>query len=186
MTQEDLQAPPAMLMRLRNKSRRRPPPPQNTGSPQDQTAQPSQKGPQPAPTNPDGTRKPPPVPVPGAPDLGWKWNPDLQNPRGGTWGPDGWKGPNPPNGGWDPNGHWDINDGKGNPVEHYDPKGKPLTPDQAHPGPASTQQRNSIWDKMKSIPPRPVAAAGTAAIIIYIIVSEGSRVYLPRNAVPIP
>jgi len=148
---------------------------------------PQNQTPQPAPTNPDGTKKPPPVPVPGAPEgTGWKWNRDLQNPRGGTWGPDKWKGPNPPNGSWDPNGHWDINDGKGSPVDHYDDNGKRLTPDQAHPGPASIQKSSSMWDKLKSIPPRPVVAAGTTAIIIYLIVSEGSRVYLPRNAVPIP
>lgn len=72
--------------------------------------------------------------VPGAPDLPWKWNPNPQNPRGGTWGPDGWKGPNPPNGVWDPSGHWDINGGKGEPVDHYDPKGNPITPGEAHPG----------------------------------------------------
>lgn len=145
---------------------------------------PAQPDPQPAPTNPDGTPKPPPVPVPGNPDLPWKWNPDPGNPRGGTWGPDGWKGPNPPNGSWDPNGHWDINDGHGSPVQHYDPKGKPLTPDQAHPGPI--QQSSSMWDRVKSIAPAPVARAGTAAIILYLIVSEGSRLYPPRNAIPVP
>lgn len=95
--------------------------------------------PQPAPTDPNGNPTPPPVPVPGAPDLPWKWNPNRQNPRGGTWGPDGWKGPNPPNGSWDPAGHWDINGGKGEPVDHYDPKGNPITPGQAHPGNAPSQ-----------------------------------------------
>jgi RHS repeat-associated protein len=89
---------------------------------------------QPPPTGPDGKPTPPPVLVPGAPDLEWKWNPDPQNPRGGTWGPKGWNGPNPPNGSWDPNGHWDINPGKGEPVDHYDPQGNPLTPGQVHPG----------------------------------------------------
>lgn len=78
--------------------------------------------------------QPPPVRVPGAPDLDWKWNPNPQNPRGGTWGAKGWKGPNPPNASWDPRGHWDVNDGKGNPVDHYDPLGNPITPGQAHPG----------------------------------------------------
>jgi RHS repeat-associated protein len=50
-----------------------------------------------APTDPQtGKATPPPVPVPGAPEgTGWKWNPNSQNPRGGTWGPTGWKGPNP-------------------------------------------------------------------------------------------
>ena len=101
---------------------------------------PAGKPPQPPPTGPDGKPTPPPVPVPGAPDLSWKWNPNSQNPRGGTWGPDGWKGPNPPSGSWDPAGHWDINGGKGEPVDHYDPQGNPITPDQAHPGNAPTTQ----------------------------------------------
>jgi RHS repeat-associated core domain len=92
--------------------------------------------PKPAPTDPQtGKPTPPPVPVPGAPEgTGWVWNPNEQNPRGGTWGPDKWKGPNPPNGSWDPDGHWDVNRGKGQPVDHYDPKGNPITPGEAHPG----------------------------------------------------
>jgi hypothetical protein len=66
---------------------------------------------------------------------GWVWHDDKKNPRGGRWDPTGWKGPNPPNGSWDPEfGHWDINGGKGEPVDHYDPKGNPITPGQAHPG----------------------------------------------------
>jgi len=97
----------------------------------------------PAPTGPDGQPTPPPVRVPRAPDLTWKWNPNSQNPRGGTWGPKGWKGPNPPNGSWDDeDGHWDINDGEGGNVDHYDPKGKPLTPGQAHPG--NRQQMDTV------------------------------------------
>ncbi len=140
----------------------------------------------PAPTGPDGKPTPPPVPVPGAPDLGWKWNRDDGNPRGGNWGPDGWKGPNPPNGSWDPNGHWDINDGHGSPVQHYDPNGKPLTPDQAHPGPGAAQERRSTWDTARSITPGPIVRAGTTAIILYLIVSEGTRLYPPRNLIPIP
>jgi len=76
----------------------------------------------------------PPIPVPGAPDLPWGWNPNPQNPRGGTWGPRGWKGPNPPSGSWDPDGHWDIDPGRGEPRGHVDPFGNPLTPEEAHPG----------------------------------------------------
>ena len=44
----------------------------------------------------------------------------------------------------------------------------------------------ALWEKLKRIPPAPIARAGTAAIIIYIIVSEGSRLYPPRNLVPAP
>ena len=142
------------------------------------------KNPQPPPKNPDGTLKPPPVPVPGAPDLEWQWNPDSGNPRGGTWGPKGWKGPNPPNGSWDPNGHWDVNDGKGSPVDHYDPGGRYLTPDEAHPG--TPIRQTSLWDRVKLIPPAPVVKLGTAAIIGYLVISEGTRLYPPRNLVPVP
>jgi RHS repeat-associated protein len=77
---------------------------------------------------PDG---PPPVPVPGCPTCGWKWNANPKNPRGGTWGPEGWKGPHPPSGSWDPSGHWDIDNGRGK-RQRYDPNGDPITPDQAH------------------------------------------------------
>jgi RHS repeat-associated protein len=140
--------------------------------------------PQPAPTDPQtGKPTPPPVPVPGAPEgTGWKWNPNDQNPRGGTWGPDKWKGPNPPNGSWDPAGHWDINRGKGEPVDHYDPKGNPITPGTAHPGNAPT----TMMDRMRAITPGPVLKWGTTGVVIYILIDEGSRLYLPRNLVPVP
>jgi len=141
--------------------------------------------PVPPPTGPDGKPTPPPMPVPGCPTCGWQWNPDSQNPRGGTWGPKGWKGPNPPSGSWDPNGgHWDINDGKGSPVDHYDPDGNPITPDQAHPG--NLPRTHTMWDRIIRITPGPIVKWGTAAIVIYIIVDEGSRVYPPRNFVPVP
>jgi RHS repeat-associated protein len=139
--------------------------------------------PQPAPTDPKGNPTPPPVPVPGAPEgTGWKWNPDPQNPRGGTWGPDGWKGPNPPRGSWDPDGHWDIDKGDKSPRGHYDPKGNPITPGTAHPGNAPT----TMMDRMKSITPGPILKWGTAGVVIYIIIDEGSRLYPPRNLVPVP
>lgn len=64
------------------------------------TCEAQQQGSQPAPTDSGGKPTPPPVSVPGAPDLRWKWNPDKRNPRGGTWGPAGWKGANPPNASW--------------------------------------------------------------------------------------
>jgi RHS repeat-associated protein len=44
----------------------------------------------------------------------------------------------------------------------------------------------SLWDKIKAIPPAPIAQAGTAAIIIYFVVSEGSRLFPPRNLIPLP
>jgi RHS repeat-associated protein len=86
------------------------------------------------PDNPSKTtkKKCPPVPVPRCPECGWKWNEDSQNPRGGTWGPKGWKGPNPPSASWDPARHWDVDDGFSN-RSRYDPNGNPITPEQAHP-----------------------------------------------------
>jgi RHS repeat-associated protein len=139
--------------------------------------------PQPAPTDPNGKPTAPPVPVPGAPEgTGWKWNPDPQNPRGGTWGPDNWKGPNPPRGSWDPDGHWDVDKGDKSPRDHYDPKGNPITPGTAHPGNAPT----TMMDRMKSITPGPILKWGTAGVVIYIIIDEGSRLYPPRNLVPVP
>ncbi len=86
------------------------------------------------PTGLPGPFGPPPVEVPGSPGNGWKWNPDPGNPRGGTWGP---KTPVPgrgqPTGSWDPKGgHWDVDDGLGNPRDHYDKDGKRLTPEEAH------------------------------------------------------
>jgi RHS repeat-associated protein len=78
----------------------------------------------------------PPVPVPGHPDRGWRWNPDPRNNRGGSWGPKPPIRGNPgghPTASWDPegDGHWDVDDGKGS-RQRYDKDGNPLTPDQAH------------------------------------------------------
>jgi RHS repeat-associated protein len=80
----------------------------------------SQNAGTPAPTNPDGTPKPPPTPPP--PGADGKPNEWVRTP--GTNGkPDSWDPKNPvpsPKGGqprarWDEkNGHWDIDDGRGN------------------------------------------------------------------------
>ena len=131
------------------------------------------KAPQPPQRTPDGKLKPPPVRVPGAPDLEWKWNPDPQNPRGGTWGPKGWKGPNPPSGSWDPAGHWDINRGKGEPVDHYDPDGNWIPPELAHPRNFS----NDVWDAAKKYGPVAVGAGVAAGVIRTII--ETAPLWLP-------
>jgi RHS repeat-associated protein len=136
---------------------------------------------------------PPPVPVPGAgPGNGWKWNPNPQNPRGGTWGPqEPIPGQGQPSGSWDPEGHWDIDNGLGD-RQRYDPDGKPITPDEAHrkcdnkpqqqPQPESpTVPDPGFIDKMSQI----TGLTGTA-LLIYIIVSEGTRLFPPRNLVPVP
>ncbi len=139
----------------------------------------------PAPTNPDGTPKPPPnPPPPGASGKPNEWvrvpgtegRPDKWVPRDPVPSPQGGQ----PQGSWDEKGgHWDMDDGRGS-RNRYLPDGTKV--DHINrPIPAV-----GLWDRIKSIPPQPVVAAGTAAVIIYIIVSEGSRLYLPRNVVPIP
>jgi RHS repeat-associated protein len=79
------------------------------------------------------TSGPPPIPVPGGgADNGWKWNPNPQNSRGGSWGPnDRIPNQSQPSGSWDPEGHWDVDNGLGQ-RQRYDKDGNPITPDQAH------------------------------------------------------
>lgn len=74
----------------------------------------------------------PPIDVPGDPTNEWKWNPDHNNKRGGSWGP---KRPIPgqsqPGASWDPEGHWDVDNGQGE-RQRYDEDGNPISPDEAH------------------------------------------------------
>jgi hypothetical protein len=42
-----------------------------------------------------------------------------------------------------------------------------------------------MMDKMKSITPGPILKWGTTGVVIYIIIDEGSRLYPPRNLVPV-
>jgi RHS repeat-associated protein len=44
----------------------------------------------------------------------------------------------------------------------------------------------TVMDRMTSITPRPILKMGTAGVIVYIIIDEGSRLYPPRNLVPVP
>jgi RHS repeat-associated protein len=75
---------------------------------------------------------PPPVPVPGDPNNGWRWNPNPQNSRGGSWGPQNpIQGQSQPSGSWDPGGHWDIDNGKGS-RQRYNQNGAPISADEAH------------------------------------------------------
>ena len=103
------------------------------------------------PTDSNGKPLPPPNPVPGgAPGTNWKWNPNPQNSRGGTWGPDKWDGKtqgSPPSASWDDQSgkggvdHWDVDIGTRT-RERWDVNGNSLTPGQAHgtqPIPFSTQ-----------------------------------------------
>jgi RHS repeat-associated protein len=122
----------------------------------------------------------PPMPVPGQPNLGWRWNPNPGNDRGGTYRPEGWQGPNRPEVNWDPNdgGHWDLKPGDGSPTERYDRWGNPITPEQAHrrPGPkcpANTEpapQQTQI-SLPKGPSPTTVGEVGTFALGVAIIIS---------------
>ena len=90
---------------------------------------------------------PPPVKVPGGGDYnGWRWNPDGQNTREGTWGlrvrvrrPIGENQGGQPSASWEPgtgglDGHWDVHDGLGN-RQRYDRNGRPISSEDAHDGP---------------------------------------------------
>ena len=87
----------------------------------------------------------PPVPVPDNPGSDWKFNPDPQNPRGGSYGPtkpQKGRGGGQPSASWEGGAavpHWDVDDGKGN-RRRYDQKGNFVTPEKAHglPTPRST------------------------------------------------
>jgi len=93
--------------------------------------------------------------------------------------------PDKPPSTWAGTDHWhEIGpDGKrvGGPDGHLEP-GSPI------PGPdgAPPVQERGLLDQLKSIPPEPIVKLGTAAIITYIIVSEGTRLIPARNLIPIP
>jgi len=132
----------------------------------------------------------PPVPVPGAePGVGWKWNPDPNNSRGGTWGPDQpIPGQSQPSATKDPGSrggapHWDVDDGRGN-RQRYDESGRPITPEEAHgagPSGAENPDGKGFIQKMSQL-----TGLTGAALAVYLIISEGSRLFPPRNLVPVP
>lgn len=133
---------------------------------------------------------PPPVPVPnGGPDNGWKWNPNPQNSRGGTWGPQQpIGGQSQPSASWeDANdrggiGHWDVDDGTGE-RQRYDEYGRPITEEQAHGRPSATGDEGE--DGLVNRLSRATGLTG-GALWLYILVSEGSRVFPLRDLVPAP
>jgi RHS repeat-associated protein len=144
--------------------------------------------PQPAPTNPDGSpQAPPTVDNKGNPIVpgvdGWKPVPgSAGGDRDTRWAPlspvpaDKSKNQGQPNVSWDPSGHWDYKTGNKGETVRATPDGQRVDHNN---NPIS---KSSAWDTLKSIPPGPVARAGTAAIIIYLIVSEGSRLYPPEES----
>jgi len=127
----------------------------------------------------------PPVPVPGAPDSGWKWSPDAQNPRGGTWKPTNWPGPgSPPSASLEPGKggkprHWDVDDGTGK-RRRYNDGGKLITPGEAHAS-------SSIASRAKNfVHAHPVATGIVAGVVITgavaVILFTGGSAALPLAA----
>lgn len=124
-------------------------------------------------TQGQGEPMPPGGPHPDIPGGPWRWSPDPQNPRGGTWRPvNPPPGQSPPIGSWDPGppGHWDVDDGKGN-RQHYDENGRPITPGQAHPG--------------GDLCPEVVVEVTSCGIIIYVIYRVCRTIAFPITA-PLP
>ena len=82
----------------------------------------------------------------------------------------------PGEGGWKGKDHWKYTPAGGKRDErHYKP-GQTLKMDGSP----------TMWDRLKSIPPQRIVEAGTTAIIIYLILSEGSRFIPWRNLIPVP
>lgn len=77
---------------------------------------------------------------------------------------------------------------KGKDHWHYTPPGSKKKGKKHYlPGESmKVKDSPSLWDRVKSIPPKPIAKWGTAAIIGYILISEGSRAFPLRNLVPVP
>jgi len=120
--------------------------------------------PEPAPTNPDGSPKPPAIPCPptkdgrpnewvpvkGTDERSIKWKPrdPVCSDKGGQ-----------PSVSWDEEGHWDKKPGDGGPTERFDENGNPISPAEAHerrvpnappgaapnPAPASPETEPSGW-----------------------------------------
>jgi RHS repeat-associated protein len=119
----------------------------------------------PEPTNPDGSLKPPPMPVPGPP--GNEWVPLGPDPKTGRrpWKP---KEPCPTTTGsqprpqWDPDGnHWDYDDGSGGVRKHFLPDGTPV------------DHWNNPIVPMWTVPPPPtpqqIMQVGTVGTILLVL-----------------
>jgi RHS repeat-associated protein len=119
---------------------------------------------------------PPPVPVPNGEERSWKWNPDQNNRRGGSWGP---STPIPnqgqPSASWDPEGHWDVDDGKGN-RQRYDPDGNPITPEEAHKKPCD--------DNLPETPEEDGLSVGETAMVAVAAAGVGYVVYRAIRIIP--
>jgi len=139
------------------------------------------------------------------------WKPVSDNPGGSRqkWVPNeavpGGKNGAQPSASWNPKGDWwSVNDGKGGPIQHVDGdgnlldgNGKPIPdgnggfekPTIGSPAPAPTPPAPGPQSSPMSITPQQAgnAAKGVAwGVIIYWTISEGSRLFPPRNLIPVP
>jgi RHS repeat-associated protein len=87
-------------------------------------------------------------PPPGIPGGDWKWYPDPNNSRGGTW-----RDPSGRSASWDRSGHWDVDDGKGGPRQRYDRWGN-RTNRHKPPNPRAPRQTTPIlkWPRSVVLP----------------------------------
>jgi hypothetical protein len=84
--------------------------------------------------------------------------------------------------GWGGKDHWHEIGPDGKREDGHLAPGAPIPGPDGAPEPA----QRSIMDRMRSITLGPILKLGTAGVIIYIIIDEGSRLYPPRNLVPVP
>jgi RHS repeat-associated protein len=163
---------------------------QNAASPQNQNTTPQQQDQQNNQSNDGGVKAPPPgaPKVPPPPGTGPHGEPNEWVKVDGTgdkqYGPK-YKpkypvpGVSQPQVLWDPHdGWWSHDTGKaGDPRGHYDKWGNKI----------NMEDKPSLMDRLNKIPPKQIQALGRNAIILYLIVSEGSRILFPvRNLVPAP
>ena len=142
----------------------------------------------------------PPVDVPnGGNGNGWKWNPDPNNSRGGSYGPEKpVQGQSQPAASWeDPTtkggtGHWDVDDGRGS-RQRYDEHGKPMSADEAHgksPG-GSSNSLSQLWQRFKdwaigpTSKPQPLDGNPTVLVPPFINVAPGMLPLTGPGVVPI-
>jgi hypothetical protein len=93
--------------------------------------------------------------------------------------------------GWRGKDHWHHNGGD----EHLrpgdeiptpgdarpNPEPKPQPPDTPKADPSRMSDNSNFWRRMEQI-----TGLTGVALIIYIVISEGSRLFPPRNLVPVP
>ena len=81
-----------------------------------------------------------------------------------------------PGGSWDPEGHWDVDNVGGKGRRRFNPDGTEVT----HDG-------DPVYGPQQLPQPSARQVTGVAlGTVLYWIISEGLRLFPPRNLVPIP